>query len=210
MIIYIDKNNITCVYIHIPKNSGRYIRNKLIDENKVIMNYWDIADIDLAHIPFILRDKYIREPDNKYYYSYSRNPYQRLISGYIHLNPDKDKNYNDFINFCINDLPKYNFDLSFNKDYIHYYPQYLFVCDDKFSISIDVTKLEDLHYEGFKLKEYDLHLYYNNETLQIVNDIYSKDFEFFEYNKITKISNNYFYILFIILFVILLFYYLFI
>jgi len=53
-------------------------------------------------------------------------------------------------------------------------------------------------------------LYYNNETLKIVNDIYSKDFELFDYKKITNIYNNYLYILFIILFIILLFYYLFI
>jgi hypothetical protein len=86
----------------------------------------------------------------------------------------------------------------------------LFVCDDTFNVSINVNKLEDLQYKGFNLKKYHLLLYYNNETLKIVNDIYSKDFELFDYKKITNIYNNYLYILFIILFIILLFYYLFI
>ena len=208
MIIYTDKTNKICVFIHIPKNSGKHIRKEIISENNIITNYWDCADIDLAHIPFMFRHKYIQNPEDKYYYSYSRNPYQRLISAYFYLNPEKS--YNNFIDFCKDKLPKYNFDLSFHKDYIHYYPQYLFVCDDTFKIFINVNKLEDLQYEGFNLTKYDLFLYYNNETLKIVNDIYSKDFELFGYKKITNIYNNYLYILFIILFIILLFYYLFI
>jgi hypothetical protein len=208
MIVYIDKNNRLCVYIHIPKNSGKHIRKKIISENTIIKSFWDIGDIDLAHIPFMLRSKYIEDPDIQYYYSYSRNPYQRLISAYFYLNPKK--NYYNFIDFCKNKLPKYNFNLSFHKDYIHYYPQYLFVCDDTFKVSIDVDKLEDLQYEGFNLKKYNLLLYYNNETLQIVNNIYSKDFELFGYKKITNIYQNILYILFILFIIILLFYYLFI
>ena len=207
MIIYTDKTNKICVYIHIPKNSGKHMRREIKSKNNIITDYWGHKDkdIDLAHIPFMFRNKYIQEPENKYYYSYSKNPYQRLISAYFYLN--HEKSYYNFIDFCKNNLPKYNFDLSFHKDYIHYYPQYLFVCDDTFKVSIDVDKLEDLQYKGFNLKKYELLLYYNNETLKIVNDIYSKDFELFGYKKITNIYNNYLYILFIILFIILLFYY---
>jgi hypothetical protein len=113
MLIYIN-NNITYNYIHIPKNSGKYIR-KLIEQNhknKVIKIFWDIKDnFDLAHIPYMLYKKYVR------------NPYDRIISAYFYLN--KNKNIEDFKVFCKKDLQLFNFDLTFNSKYIHYYPQYL-------------------------------------------------------------------------------------
>jgi hypothetical protein len=112
-------------------------------------------------------------------------------------------NNSDFIDFCKNILPKHNFDLSFRSNIIHYYPQYLFVCNDDFTVSINVTKLENLKYDDLKLKTYPLFQYYNLETLLIVERIYSKDFELFHYHKITKGL-----IILFILFILLLFYYL--
>jgi len=44
------------IYIHIPKNSGKYIRTKIANNksNKILKNYWGIKDnFDLAHIPYI-------------------------------------------------------------------------------------------------------------------------------------------------------------
>jgi hypothetical protein len=44
------------IYIHIPKNSGKYIRNKIAtnESNKIIETYWGLnGNFDLAHIPYI-------------------------------------------------------------------------------------------------------------------------------------------------------------
>jgi len=199
MILFFD--NQLYVYIHIPKNSGKYIRNKIPEKN-IIKSYWNVKnEFDLAHIPYMLRNNYIKNDKEITYFSYSRNPYHRLISAFFYLNPHKTPC--DFIDFCKNILPKYNFDLSFCSNIIHYYPQYLFVCNDDFTLSINVIKLEKLKYDDLKLKTYNLFQYYNLETLMIVERIYSKDFELFHYNKITKL-----FIILFILFILLLFYYL--
>lgn len=199
MILFFDQQ--LYVYIHIPKNSGKYIRDR-IDKKNIIKSYWDVSNnLDLAHIPYMLRSKYIKNDKEITYFSYSRNPYHRLISAYFYLNSQKKPC--DFIDFCKNILPKHNFDLSFRSNIIHYYPQYLFVCNDDFTFSINVTKLENLKYDDLKLKTYPLFQYYNLETLMIVERIYSKDFELFHYNKITKGL-----IILFILFILLLFYYL--
>jgi len=102
MFVYKDiVNNVNYVYIHIPKNSGRYIRQKIQrNNNNSIIKYYFGEDkvFDFAHIPYIKREKYVPNFDtNEYqYYAHSRNPYDRIISAYIY----KNKN-NDIINFDI-------------------------------------------------------------------------------------------------------------
>jgi hypothetical protein len=70
-----------------------------------------------------------------------------------------------------------------NFDYmiIHYYPQYLFVCDENLDIvkHIEIKKLEDTE----KPKKYILTEYFDDECIHIINTIYSKDFLFFNYEK---------------------------
>ena len=51
-LIYEDKSKQQYIYIHIPKNSGKYIRNKIKSNNKIIKSYWGIQNnLDVAHIP---------------------------------------------------------------------------------------------------------------------------------------------------------------
>ena len=42
MLIYENESNKICIYIHIPKNSGKYIRKSIIDnqKNKIIKRFW--------------------------------------------------------------------------------------------------------------------------------------------------------------------------
>ena len=69
----IFKNNTKYyIFIHIPKNSGTYMRNKLKNDNnnEIIKYYWDYLDkLDLAHIPYIKRSEFI---DNNIEYNYEK------------------------------------------------------------------------------------------------------------------------------------------
>lgn len=219
------------VYIHIPKNGGKYIRGK-IKKNKqirILKSYWNQQHgLDMAHIPYVMKDTYVDNiiqpsilPKNKIknkntntnktlsssasqptqiindkneldisnanitYHTYVRNPYHRIISAYFYKNPQKNKE--DFKKFVKNILPTYLFHFKYRSNIIHYYPQYMFVCDEnKNKIEhIQTVKLEDTEAP----REYNLCEYYDQETLNIVNKIYKLDFEWFGYNMVEKYNN---------------------
>lgn len=197
----IFKNKKYYIYIHIPKNGGKFIRSKILSniKNELIHAYWSTKDkLDLAHIPYIKRNEYIDPNIEYHYFTYSRNPYHRLISAYFYLckidnhpflsGKDTIQDFRFFIKFY---LKKYIFSMDFKSDMIHFYPQYLFICDKNFQIpkSIKIMKLED--YESPPI--YNLVEYYDNETLQYVNDIYIKDFELLDYKMINKVKINLFF-----------------
>jgi hypothetical protein len=182
MLIFENQNKYY-IYIHIPKNSGKYIREKTSNNknNKILQNYWGIKDtLDLAHIPYLKKNFFIENNIDYNYFTYTRCPYDRIISSFFYRNGNK--NIDDFKYFVKNTLVLYNFDINFYYEIIHYYPQYLFICDENLEIhkSIKIDKLED--YE--KPKKYDLIKYFDDECINIINNIYSNDFLFFNYKKI--------------------------
>ena len=199
MIVY-ERDSIIYCYIHIPKNSGKYIRNILIEnnKNKIIDSFWGIDNIDLAHIPFMLKENYIdflklnKNINDIQYFTYTRNPYYRIISAYIYKNPNNSSE--DFKNFVSNELINFNFYENFNWLIIHYYPQYLFICDTNLQIPTNI-KIEK--FEKTKIindteiivnkKIYDLFEYYDNNTLKIINKIYELDFKLFNYELIPEL-----------------------
>ena len=71
--------------------------------------------------------------------------------------------------------------MSFDYTIIHYYPQYLFVCNKNLVISkkIKINKLENI----LNSTKYDLTQYFDNECIHIINNIYDKDFLWFDYPK---------------------------
>lgn len=87
--------------------------------------------------------------------------------------------------------------------YKPFFQQYKFMLEDinneELGISPNITiyKLEDyttnteaqnfFQFEDFKIRKYNYSDYYDNETLAIVNEIYSKDFDLFGYDKILNI-----------------------
>lgn len=191
MLIF-QKNNIIYVFIHIPKNCGKYIRDNIHSRYKIIKNFWDIDnEIDLAHIPYLLVSNYINfsRTQNISFFTFVRNPYSRLISIFFYKNPQKT--INDFINFIKNELTYFIFDEKFDSNIVHYYPQYLFLVDQNKNVNKDIRvfKLEEYDYydnnfiklQNFNLKKYNLCDYYSNDTLEIVNAIYFNDFKIFNY-----------------------------
>lgn len=175
-----ENNNKYYVFIHIPKNSGKYIRRKIYNDldNKILNDYWHIqSNLDLAHIPYIKKNEFIQNSIDYNYFTYTRCPYDRIISAFFYKNPDK-KTY-DFKYFIKNTLISYEFDMKFDYMIIHYYPQYLFVCDYNLDIpqNIKIEKLENVE----NIKKYDSTEYFDNECINIINIIYSKDFLYFNY-----------------------------
>jgi len=232
MLIYNKRiDNKLYVYIHIPKNSGKFIRNQIFKDkkNKVVISLWgvdSIHNIDLAHTPYIKSMQFLENTKciNKHcnfianmkrkwlfccnscingthgpfcgklnpskidftnciYYSFSRNPYDRIISAFFYIKEEEKKvaTIAEFREFCKRTLPTFVFDFSYNANYIHYYPQYMFLCDENFQISnVKVEKLES----SLKPTKYDLKKYFDNECISIINTIYEKDFILLNYDRI--------------------------
>jgi hypothetical protein len=188
MLIYKNDSK-TFVFIHIPKNGGSFIRNKIKKnrKNAIVRNWFGVTNsyrLDLAHIPYIKKDRFINNQTPYNYYTYTRNPYHRLISAFYYKNKDKDKD-NDkcsIKDFIKNELQTYEFSTVYDKKIIHYYPQWLFVCDENFNIPshIKIYKIEDCE----NPKIYDLKQFLDNESIELINKIYEKDFLLFGYEKI--------------------------
>jgi len=191
MLIF-KKDNINYVFIHIPKNCGKYMRDEIQNnkECEIIKSFWGCEDnLDLAHIPYAIKNKYIPNNETYIFFTYSRNPYHRIISAYFFKFHFLNKSISDFQQFIIDELSNYNFKAEFNKYFIHFYPQYLFVCDEKYNVvkenmSVNVTKIED----KFSPPIYDLKQYFTEEVLKIVNKIYENDFVFFGYEMIENLN----------------------
>lgn len=182
MLIFTN-NNKHYIFIHIPKNSGKYFREKIKSDtnNKIIKSYWgEFHNEDLAHIPYIKRNKFIDLNINYNYFTYSRCPYDRIISAFFYKN--NRSNINDFKNFIKKTLSLYNFSMDFNSTIIHYYPQYLFVCNEELTIpqNIKIDKID-------APKKYILKDYFDDVCIHIINNIYNKDFIYFNYQMIDNI-----------------------
>jgi len=178
------------VYIHIPKNSGKYVRNCVKNKYKIIKSFWGVGKIDRAHIPYSMRDVFIKNSEEYRYITFVRNPYDRFISAFKYKFPKA--NVTIMQSFIKSILPKYQFDNYYKHNIIHFYPQYLFLTnehDEEWNISknIEVTKLENakdytfIHLNNFNLPKYKYAEYFDNECISILNKIYEKDFMIFHY-----------------------------
>jgi hypothetical protein len=198
------------VFIHIPKNSGKYIRQCIKNKYNVIKSFWDVSLIDRAHIPFRMKNNFIDKSKQHRFITFVRNPYDRFISSFFYKFPKGS--IIDFERFIIEILPTYNFDLFYNPQIIHFYPQYLFLIDEvgeEWNIhnKIEIEKLEKLEKleksknnnklinlinlgHDFNIKKYNHSDYFSNKSIKIINNIYHKDFISFNYAKIQLISSK--------------------
>lgn len=171
---------------------------ELNEEYKIIESFWHIERaMDKAHIPFFSKDIFCSHIINKYsdlnYFTFVRNPYQRVLSAFKYVT--HKKGIDPFKQFIKNTLKTIIFDKKYHHKKIHYYPQYMFLCDEKNNVNnnIKIYKLDEYKQNFLKLpnlevKDFNLQEYYDDEMLKIVNEVYKKDFELLDYEIIDSIK----------------------
>tara|TARA_Y100000591_G_scaffold120_1_gene121 strand:- start:2868 stop:3563 length:696 start_codon:yes stop_codon:yes gene_type:complete len=193
-------------FIHITKNAGTYIEDTAKTNNILFgrfhKEYGNIKDGPSPwHHIFTIVNKDVK---NKYdWFMVVRNPYDRILSEYYcQWGGIGKKNINhskkDMNNFLIDKINKRS------KIGDHYTEQYKYL-DNNYKIHI--IKFEDLN-RGLKelFKIYNLNIKvidkkintskeknnklkftindFNNELIKLINNVYSKDFELFNYKKL--------------------------
>ena len=210
-------NETKTIYIHIPKNCGRYIRKQIYNNFEcfnVNPGYpYPVSFKETNDAGYYLHDRYTMVKDlANNFITFVRNPYHRVISFFYlkifenHVfitdtpvidfirNPLeilKTKNMEDLINLLKTEFKKYILDITDTS----LIPQYNYLIDDQGNIPSNLTiyKLEEpetfehLGFKDFQLKEYDLSEYFDTESLEIVDNIFQKDFELFGY---IQLKNN--------------------
>jgi hypothetical protein len=213
MLIF-EYNQTKYIFIHIPKNCGRYIRKQIYNNFKCFCvndGYEYPVSYKVSNSDgYNLHDRYLQIKniaDN--FIVFVRNPYHRVISffyykiysvhyeGLVTNNPIidylrspieslKSKSIEEYIFILKTEFKKYILELEMSC-------QYNYLIDEQGNIPSNMTiyKLEEpqtfsyLGFKDFQLKEYQLSEYFDSESLLIVNNIFQKDFELFNYLKIS-------------------------
>lgn len=201
------ENDNNFIFIHIPKTAG----------NGIIMSLYDQKTP--GHFPALWYKKYDKKKFNRYFkFAIVRNPWDRIVSAFFYLKEggmiEEDKN---FSNEYLKKFDKFeDFILSlenrkFRKtilSWTHFIPQYKFVFNRKDGIMVDYLgryeNLENSYIEiSNKLKKRKplrkdnpsthkpFYEYYNHKMIKIVEKIYKKDIDLFNYNfPFKELENN--------------------
>jgi len=182
------------IYIHIPKTAGISIQQYGIDNNiniNVIGHHSPAKDIINRYKDYFL-------------FTFVRNPYDRFMSSYYFYKDapvgtkvirDDIQQYKTFKDFCL------NFQSFKHKTDIQFYNQTHFILDNNDNLIVDfVGRFEDIAsgweeickiggWEHKKLphKNKTEHLYwedeYNDDMKEIVFNLFTNDFKYFNYKK---------------------------
>ena len=185
-----------CIFIHIPKNAGLSICYSLFGNtggsHRKIKDYQDV---------------FSKRTFKEYYkFTFVRNPWDRLVSTYFFLKKggltEEDAlwysenldQFNDFESFVKEWLTLDNINSS-----LHFQPQYSYLETAEGNLEIDfIGKFENIEADFLKVtkklgierslkktnasnREKDYRSYYNEETKDIVFEIYKKDIQLFKY-----------------------------
>ena len=196
--------DIHLLFIHIPKTGGGSFENYLKKKYNQTLFYVkpisdflpdDYKNVSPQHQTYLTLKKFkdlcnIDFDEKLKIISFTRNPYNRIISDLfwfklIKKDDDPETIYNVIEN-------KYLYKKHFDN---HNLPQYKFICDENEEIikRINLCSTEnltdDLHsygfddYEGFPAFS-TYYEYLNMDSVNLINNIYDKDFKFFNYYKI--------------------------
>jgi len=210
----ISINNKKIIFVHIPKTGGTSIEHffGLSIENNVpnkqnLFGLFIKNDKQLYYQHLTINEILEFDHCNNYDFCFSivRNPYDRAISEYNFLigTESISFSFDDFLNLIILD-PNGGYNGIGN----HFMPQYKFVCDHDERIIVDkIFKFEnfDSIFEYLK-KEFDFLKNKNNtktnvspkimtrknlskNNIDLINHIYAKDFEIFNYEKM-QVNND--------------------
>ena len=195
------------ILIHIPKNAGSSIAKTLniYPENRHKKNLNLLYGIEddktvLQSLPLEYYDRYLDYNliNECLKITVVRNPYDRVLSDYFWQNRGC-KNILEFLILIENTLKKEKSEIVKFDDFHqnHFLPQYEYIRSDKFKID-KIFKFENLdldfqnYFPGKKLCHINKSNHVNwkeffldkREELDLINKIYSIDFENFGYNKI--------------------------
>lgn len=197
---------INTLFIHIPKTGGTMFENELKtkytqslytgNKNTILPSPYN--SISLQHQTYNTlykyKDKCGIKFDNIKIISFVRNPYDRTISDLlwyklININTHKNEVYEILKNKFLfrTDLDNHNL------------PQYKFITDDNENIisNINIFKTEELNEKNKEIQKCigckvnnvknnankDYSKFLNKESIELINSIYGKDFELFDYKK---------------------------
>lgn len=200
----VEHKKYNSIFIHIPKVAGSSIEKVLYSTKGKV-----------THKTALEHKNFYKDDFNKYYrFAFVRNPYDRFVSAYEYLRQggrnkfDKEwsekyilpyDTFKDFV-LALNDF-------EFSKkvcDWMHFKPQYLFVCDENKELIVDfIGKYENLEndfdhisnllnlkyklpHENKTKNRDDFKKYYDDDIMQIIERIYKDDFIIFNYRKINE------------------------
>ncbi|EOI5271974.1 sulfotransferase family 2 domain-containing protein [Campylobacter coli] len=189
-----------CIFIHVPKVAGSSIERVIYQTDKWLVGHRKANDYMIFN-----KDKF----ESYFSFGFVRNPYDRVVSAYHYLKngggtlgdekwaKENIYKYSSFKEFVL-DLknPKIQ-----NKilNWMHFIPQYKFLCDNESNILVNFTgRFENLEEDFKKIlkilnrKDQLMHInksnhvdyknYYNDVMYKIVREIYRDDFEIFDYD----------------------------
>jgi hypothetical protein len=207
---YFNNNNINILFIHIPKTGGTsleaYFSKKydVVLDNKTLFDFFDSENqkskniyTTLQHMTYqtimMHKEFFNIKMDNLEIITIVRNPYERIISDLfwckkININSTKEEVYHIILEYLYdNNLDNHNI------------PQYLFLTDNNKRLipNIKILHTETLTKDMKNLGNHDFNVkintnknkinyfnYLNQNSIKLINQFYSYDFEFFNYKKI--------------------------
>jgi chondroitin 4-sulfotransferase 11 len=226
-----------CVFIHIPKTAGIYVRSVLSKnydfnlylfqrpdhkeycETNTDLEYNEKQDLYFANkihgiINYYKTSEYLNKLmdmddekwDSYYKFCFVRDPYDKFVSGWNYVQETHKMNI-DFDVFI-----KYETILSEDEYFHTFLPQNVHIMNEKNEVYVNkICKFENLENDleevlihiGFskeeichdknkkpnKRKHEHYKKYYNNETLNVINTKFKKDFELLDYKKYDNIDD---------------------
>lgn len=185
-----------CIFVHIPKSAGTSVCKAIFGYQIGHRTYADYVMNSPANL------------DHYFKFSFVRNPWDRVLSAYLYLRDHSDSSTPEDDEWAESNLRSYCDFNEFVQEWVnnenilqkvHFIPQYKFISDENGVIKMDfVGRFEDLT-NDFKyitsiIGQTERNLpstnvtshqhyshFYNDESIEIIRNVYSKDITTFNY-----------------------------